>query len=135
MDLLGTHINIYTDHRTLENFNTQWDLSRRQCCWQEFLAQYDYTISYIKGNDNMIADALLRLPDADTIDNALPTDPNDILLAAVLSISSGDVILRTIQEGYDLDPFCMKLKKSPTICPALMIVNGLLYISGHLVTP
>ncbi|RDB19569.1 Transposon Tf2-11 polyprotein [Hypsizygus marmoreus] len=29
-DLLGSHIDIYTDHKTLENFNTQRDLSRRQ---------------------------------------------------------------------------------------------------------
>ena len=88
VDLLGTHINIYTDHCTLENFDTQWDLSRCQCHWQEFLAQYDYTILYIKGDDNTITDTLSRLPDADAIDNALPTNPDDILLAAVLSISS-----------------------------------------------
>jgi RNase H-like domain found in reverse transcriptase/Reverse transcriptase (RNA-dependent DNA polymerase) len=40
-DLLKTHFYIYTDHRTLENFDTQKDLSRRQLRWQEFLLQYD----------------------------------------------------------------------------------------------
>ena len=104
VDLLGIPINIYTNHHTLENFNTQQDLSRCQCCWQEFLAQYNYTISHIKGDNNTITDTLSRLPYADTVDNALPTAPNDILLAAVLSISSDDAILRTIQEGYNLDP-------------------------------
>ena len=29
-DLLGSEFVVYTDHRTLENFNTQWDLSRCQ---------------------------------------------------------------------------------------------------------
>jgi len=29
-DLLGTPIYVYTDHKTLENFDTQKDLSRRQ---------------------------------------------------------------------------------------------------------
>ena len=29
-DLLGIPIMVYTDHRTLQNFNTQWDLSQRQ---------------------------------------------------------------------------------------------------------
>ena len=32
-DLLGTHFIVYTDHRTLENFDTQKDLSRRQLRW------------------------------------------------------------------------------------------------------
>lgn len=61
-DLLGTHFVVYTDHRTLENFDTQKDLSRRQLCWQEFMSQYDMTITYICGEDNTVADALSRLP-------------------------------------------------------------------------
>jgi len=36
-DLLGAPIFIYTDHRTLENFDQQKDLSCRQARWQEFL--------------------------------------------------------------------------------------------------
>jgi hypothetical protein len=43
-DLLGAPITIYTDHRTLENFDHQKDLSRHQAQWQEFLSQYDYQI-------------------------------------------------------------------------------------------
>ena len=33
-DLLGTHFLVYTDHRTLENFDTQRDLSKQQLWWQ-----------------------------------------------------------------------------------------------------
>jgi hypothetical protein len=40
---------IYTDHKTLENFDTQRDLSRHQARWMEFLSQYDFKIMYIKG--------------------------------------------------------------------------------------
>lgn len=57
-NLLGTQFYVYTDHCTLENFDTQKDLSRRQLCWQEFLLQYDMTITYIHGEDNTVADAL-----------------------------------------------------------------------------
>lgn len=46
-DLLGTQFYMYTDHHTLENFDTQKDLSHCQLCWQEFLSQYDITINYI----------------------------------------------------------------------------------------
>ena len=46
-DLLGMEIFVYTDHRTLKNFDTQKDLSRRQLRWKEFMSQYDMTIVYI----------------------------------------------------------------------------------------
>jgi hypothetical protein len=57
-DLLGVPILVYTDHRTLENFNTQKDLSCRQLRWQEYLSQYEMTVVYIRGEDNTVADAL-----------------------------------------------------------------------------
>ena len=62
-DLLGIPIYVYTDHRTLQNFDTQRDLSRRQLRWQEFMSQYDMTIPYIPGEDNSVADALSRVPE------------------------------------------------------------------------
>jgi ribonuclease HI len=61
-DILGMHVELYTDHRTLLNFDTQKDLSRRQARWMEFLSQYDYTFHYIAGTLNTAADALSRLP-------------------------------------------------------------------------
>ena len=35
MDLVGSKFYVYTDHKTLLNFNTQKDLSRRQARWME----------------------------------------------------------------------------------------------------
>lgn len=60
LDLLGTHVDVFTDHRTLENFQNQRDLSRRQALWAEYMSQYDINIHYIKGEDNLAADALSR---------------------------------------------------------------------------
>jgi hypothetical protein len=42
--LLGTPFMVYTDHRMLENFMTQKELSRHQTRWQEFFVQYDFSI-------------------------------------------------------------------------------------------
>lgn len=61
-DLIGFPFFIYTDHKTLQNFDTQRDLSCRQARWMEFLSQYDGKIVYVKGEDNCMADALSRLP-------------------------------------------------------------------------
>ncbi len=40
-DLLGNQFEVFTDHRTLENFQTQKALSRRQARWMEEMAQFD----------------------------------------------------------------------------------------------
>lgn len=61
-DLIGVPFQIYTDHKTLQNFATQRDLSRQQARWMEFLSQYDRNIVYVKGEDNTVADVLSRLP-------------------------------------------------------------------------
>ena len=87
-DLIGVPFVIYTDHKTLENFDTQRDLSRRQARWMEFLSQYDGKIVYVKGEENTVADALSRLPAtyssnssvADTVAQA----PYDTTTASVL---------------------------------------------------
>jgi|SRR5882762_3897745 len=74
-DLLGIPIQIYTDHRTLQNFDTQQDLSRRQLRWQELMSQYDMEIIYIPGEDNTVADTLSRVPDGTFPGESLENDP------------------------------------------------------------
>ena len=57
-DLLGIPFVVYTDHHTLENFNTQKHLSRQQSRWMEFLSQYDCKFIYVQGKANTVADVL-----------------------------------------------------------------------------
>jgi len=67
VDLLSSPFLIYMDHKTLENFNTQKDLSCCQALWMELMSQYDAKIVYIKGDDNCVADALSQLLTEDTL--------------------------------------------------------------------
>ena len=47
VDLMGSEFLVYTDHKTLLNFNTQQELSHRQAHWMEELAIYDCKFVYV----------------------------------------------------------------------------------------
>jgi len=70
VDLLGSEFFVYTNHKTLENFNAQKDLLCHQAHWMEFMSQFDAKIVYIKGEDNAVADALSRHPMTDSAEEA-----------------------------------------------------------------
>ena len=127
-DLLGTHFYIYTDHHTLENFDTQKDLSHRQLRWQEFMLQYDLTITYICGEDNTIADALSRLPP-----NCFPDEMLPMVVNSILTIDSDREILNKIKAGYLKDEFCICVAK--TSMKGWTKINDLWYIGDRLLIP
>ncbi len=146
-DLLGSSFEVYTDHRTLENFNKQQDLSRRQAHWMELMSQYDFSISYICGEDNTVADALSCLPvtEPEPVSDA---DPNEVQLNnwsqwsgsdssvnAVLNIEIHKHILDDIKLGYTEDPFCKKFISGQSILPNVKELNGLWYIVDRLLIP
>jgi hypothetical protein len=70
-DLVGSPFFVYTDHKTLLNFATQKDLSRRQARWMETLSAYDCKFIYVKGEDNTMADALSRYPSTLTTSHSI----------------------------------------------------------------
>jgi hypothetical protein len=69
--LLGRRVTVVTDHKALEFFKTQRCLNSRQARWMEFLARFDINITYIKGEINLVADALSRYFENDIWDESL----------------------------------------------------------------
>ena len=69
--LLGQQIVVHTDHKNLtcKNFNTE-----RVMRWRLILEEYGPELKYIKGEDNIVADALSRL------DLHEPKDPEEIFV-------------------------------------------------------
>jgi transposase InsO family protein len=64
-------VKVLTDHKSLEYFMTTKKLNRRQGRWAEFLADYDFKITYQPGKIHDKADALTRRP------GDKPSDEND----------------------------------------------------------
>ena len=55
---MGTHCNIYTDHKSLKYTFTQANLNMRQRIWLELNKDYDLEVHYHLGKANVVADAL-----------------------------------------------------------------------------
>jgi hypothetical protein len=132
-DLLGSPIYVYTDHKTLENFDSQTDLSRRQLRWQEFLSQYEINMIYIPGPDNTVADALSRLPANPTEMDLPPYQSWKTTVASILSIATDQKVLDAIKCGYASDDYCAKVAKSGM--SGTKCVNGLWYMGDRLLIP
>ncbi|KAH0692437.1 hypothetical protein KY285_019534 [Solanum tuberosum] len=59
--LYGVHVDVFTDHKSLQYVFTQKELNLRQRRWLEFLKDYDMSVHYHPGKANVVADALSRL--------------------------------------------------------------------------
>lgn len=132
MDLLGSHFTIYTDHQTLQNFELQKELSKRQARWMEYMSQYDCTIHYINGDDNCVADALSSLPDSI---ERVPT-----VISGIFEIRSDPSLIEDIKEGYNMDPWCKALARDLAqgmVDNKLSISsrNSLIFIGNRLIIP
>ena len=58
--LYGEEFEVYLDHKSLKYIFTQRDLNMRQHKWMEFLEDYDFTLHYHHGKENVVVDALSR---------------------------------------------------------------------------
>ncbi|WMV33701.1 hypothetical protein MTR67_027086 [Solanum verrucosum] len=59
--LYGVHVDVFTNHKSLQYIFTQKDLNLRQRKWLELLKHYDVSVLYHPGKVNVVADALSRL--------------------------------------------------------------------------
>ncbi|KIN99114.1 hypothetical protein M404DRAFT_78798, partial [Pisolithus tinctorius Marx 270] len=63
--LQGVHFTWVTDHKSLTYLLDQKDLSGRQARWLEKLAEFDFEIKYVPGEENVLPDALSRMYEFD----------------------------------------------------------------------
>ena len=56
----GEKFEVLLHHKILKYIFTQRDLNMRQRRWMEFWEDYDFTLHYHPGKENVVADALSR---------------------------------------------------------------------------
>ncbi len=106
-----------------KNYLVQKDLSRRQAQWQEFLAQYDFKIVYLKGEENTIADALSHVEHEDEED----------VIASVFTVTADTELVERIKEGYQKDEWCKKIQENMQSTIEASIKDGLMYWKERLI--
>ena len=57
---MGTHCNIYTNHKSLKYTFTQANINMRQRRWLELINDYDLELHYHPGKATVVVDALSR---------------------------------------------------------------------------
>ena len=68
--LVGNKFVVKTDHNNLRYFLTQKDLNERKQKWVSKIQTFDFDIEYVKGKNNVVANALSRRPSISLIDVA-----------------------------------------------------------------
>jgi hypothetical protein len=86
--LVGYRIHVVTDHKALEFFKTQTELSHRQRRWMDYMSRFNFDIMYVKGELNEVADCLSRYYESDT--SADVYDPHEYVRADARIDPEGD---------------------------------------------
>jgi len=60
--LYGVHVDVFTNHKSLQYVFNQKDLNLRQRRWLELLKDYDISVLYHPSKVNVVAVALSQLP-------------------------------------------------------------------------
>ena len=59
--MYGAHVDVFTDHKSLQYLFTQKELNLRQIRWLELLKDYDISVISHRGKANVVADAISRM--------------------------------------------------------------------------
>ena len=127
--LHGAKFTIKTDHHPLKYLDTQKTLSRRQARWVEFMQEFDYELSYIKGKENVVADALSRK-------HKEVHQPSASILKKLLNITTlklSENILEKLKDEYQNDEHFKNLYNTPK--EPYLKKNNKLYLEKKLCIP
>ena len=125
--MLGNTFELCTDHKSLKWIFTQPELNMQQRRWMELLHEYDFTIEYQQGKQNVVADALSRktiVAAITMLQTTLTDDINDKI--------HGDIKLKRV---IDTLPIQDKTEKQKRITKDYHLVDVILYFKDRLCIP
>jgi len=111
--IFGEKITIQTDHKALIYWKSMEGKSKKLDRWKQELLEWDYTIEYRPGRDNVAADALSRAPVDIT-----PDEPNflestkDIMFVPTCTLIYETPSLEKIKTEQNKDPIIKKIKQT-----------------------
>jgi hypothetical protein len=91
--LMGTHCNIFTNHKSLKYIFTQANLNMRQRRWLELIKDYDLEVHYHPGKANVVANALSQKLQCNCVlmDSRINTLCDELSKMQIEVIPSGDL--------------------------------------------
>ncbi|GMF56288.1 unnamed protein product [Phytophthora fragariaefolia] len=124
--LLGQkHFVIYTDHASLRTATPSPHLSQRMAWWLLFFAEYNFTVEYKPGKQNVLADALSRRPDYELAHLAYLESP---LYELIREAYAGDGDLAGLVEALSVPNKTVGLTaRQRSRLHRYAVVKGLLY--------
>ena len=133
--LLDRHFTIHTDHESLQFIGSAKLPTRRHNRWEILLADFDFTIKYIKGEKNGAADGLSRAAAAGQAE-ASEVEPDQI--SAISRLPLEEMIRRAVHRDLKYRGLCA-VPVDMLAGKGLRMKNGFLYrspaLGGQLVIP
>ena len=158
--LSGRKFTVKTDHKSLQYFKTQPQLSGRQSRWKDVIANFDFEIEYIDGKSNFVADGLSRRADHQHSSSLLAVNsvhsPGPVVVArkhnsellnlifhqdtnivsSVSSSSPDSSLLESIRAAASADPsYQAVLDRRRTRRDPAVIKDGYVLIGGRIYVP
>jgi hypothetical protein len=138
--LHGSEFTVRTDHKSLEYLRTQPQLSSRQSRWKDVIDSFDFTIEYVDGKQNSVADALSRRSDhrpAEKIAVERPAPDSESGETPQHQIGTVSSFLADIWDAYPRDPAYVAEQRKRHREPShpLQLKGGFLYHGERLYIP
>lgn len=125
-------VQVLTDHKNLQYFQSSRLLNQRQIRWSEFLTGFNLIITYRPAVEGVAADALSRShkkSHSPVFKSIIPP------MLSLLTVSALDSLIPGIHIAQRQDPTCLQILSDLSKFPSCSQKDGILYYCDRLLVP